>query len=356
MNRTLPATLALLGLAATAAAGPVRVTLRNGTTGGPGSAELLTLYRLQEGMEPVATLENPGAEALLDGPDTGGAQPFLIQATFGGVNYNQPIRLAPDGSGEATLTVFDAFSEWDDEAIALTTWRVLYRRAPGGERLRVDHILLVSNQTNPPRTFRDSEESFRMLVPPEGVRIGFPEMSATGETGMPVPQSLFPVEDGGGFASRTSFKPGETEIVFSYEVDYAEARHEVSLLAPRSSPEVLLLASPEDITLTLPEDAPAGWSLLGPDSSAGLTAARKFGVLAGEPVRMVLSGGSVPPPAGGNPALPPVAEPGEGGNPVGTIGLLPDPSRRTHWILGMLMAAALAFGLLHRVFSGTEGP
>ncbi len=343
------AALLLAAVAPAAAAGPVRVTLRNGTTGGPGSAELLTLYRLGEGMEPIATVESPGAEAVLDGPPAGGPQPFLVQASFGGVNYNQPIRLGPDGSGEVELTVFDTFSEWDDDAIAFTTWRVLYRRAPRGDSLRVDHIVVVSNQSNPPRTFRDPEATFRMRLPPEGVRIGHPSMSATSGTGMPVPQSLFPV--GEDFASRTSFKPGETELVFSYEVDYSDAQHEVSLIAPRASPEVLLLASPEDVLLTLPDDAPDGWTLLGPDPDAGLTASRKFDVAAGEPVRMVLSGGSAPPPAAGNPALPPVANPGEG-DPVGTVGLLPYPAATRHWILGMLMAAALAFGLLHRAFSG----
>ncbi len=354
MKHPLGILLLLAGLGSAAAAGPVRVTLRNGTTGGPGTADLLTLYRLGEGMEPIASLENPGAEAVLEGPPAGGPQPFLIQATYGGVNHNQPVRLDPTGAGEATLTVFETFSDWDDDAIALTTWRILYRRAPSGDRLRVDHIMMVSNQTNPPRTFRDPEESFRMRLPPEGVRIGLPNMSATGSVGMPVPQSLFPVGDDGAFASRTAFKPGETEIVFSYEVDYTAERHEVSLIAPRSSPEVLLLASPEDMALTLPDDAPTGWSVLDPDPEAGLAAARKFGIGAGESVRMVLRGGSVPAPAG-NPALPPVAEPGRDENQVGTIGLLPDPARRTHGILGMLMAAALAFGLLHRAFSGTGG-
>ncbi len=342
--------LMLLAATTAATAGPVRVTLRNGTTDGPGTADLLTLYRLGEGMEPIASLENPGAEAVLDGPDAGGAQPFLIQATWRGVNYNQPIRLGADGGGEAALTVFDTFSDWDDNAIALTTWRALYRRT--GDRLRVDHILLVSNQTNPPRTFLDPDESFRMRVPPEGTRIGLPSLSATGGVGMPVPQSLAPVGEDA-FAARTAFKPGETELVFSYEVDYAAERHEVNLVAPRNSPEALLLASPEDIALTLPDDAPDGWLILEPDPEAGLAAARKFGIVAGEPVRLVLSGGSVP--AARNPAaLPPVRDGEAGSGATGTIGLLPDPARRFHWILGMLMAAALAFGLLHRAFS--RGP
>ena len=386
-----------------AAAGPVRVTLRNGTTGGPGRADLVTLYRLGAGMEPVATVENPVGEAVLDAPEetapgaAGGRRPpYLAQATYAGVNYNEPIRLGPDGSASVTLTVYDGFDGWEEERIGLTTWRALYRRLPAaGDRpdaLRADHIFVVENRSDPPRTFVSDTGTLRFRLPPETALLGVPSVSATGATGMPVPQSPFPVAaaaaGGNDYAVRTAFKPGETEIVLSYEVRYPDERHEASLVAPRDSPEVMLLAQPPDILLALPPDAAgvsaAGWEILGPDEEAGLTVARKRGVAAGEPVRMVFSGGSRPPAAAGtgggagggpgdaaggaagpfsappasrpgNPALPPVEAPAAAGadaSEVGTVGLLPDPTRAGKWALALLMAAALGFGLLHRVFGG----
>ena len=384
-----------------ASAGPVRVTLRNGTTGGAGRADLVTLYRLGAGMEPVASVENPVGEAVLDAPEetapgaAGGMRPpYLAQATYAGVNYNQPVRLNADGSAALTLTVYDGFDRWEEQEISLTTWRALYRRLPaGGDRpdaLRADHIFVIENRSDPPRTFVSGTETLRFRLPPESALLGVPSVSATGATGMPVPQSPFPVAaagaDGNDYAVRTAFKPGETEIVLSYEVRYAEQRHEASLVAPRDSPEVMLLAQPPDILLALPADATgvsaAGWEILGPDEEAGLTVARKRGVAAGEPVRMVFSGGSRPPAAGTgggtgggaggagpfsappasrpeNPALPPVEAPasGSGGDPeVGAVGLLPDPTRAGKWAIALLMAAALGFGLLHRVFgSGGAG-
>ena len=346
-RRRVPAGLALgLLVAASASAQPLRVRLVNGTTGGPGSADLLTLYRLGEGMEPVATVENPGAEAVVERPP-GPRRPFLLQATHGGVNYNQPV--PPGSGGDVTLTVYETFSTWAESDIGLLTWRVLYRRLPRseGDALRVDQIFIVENRSAPPRTFLDPDGSLRFRLPPEGVRLDLPQVSSTGETGMPVPQSSFPVGGEGDFAIATAFKPGETEIVLSYHVAYEGARHEVALRAPRASPEALLLAAPADITMTLPDDAPPGWETLAPDEAAGLIAARKFDLAAGELVTMRLAGGSV------RRGLPPVSS-GEGTEGMGEsrVGRLPDPTLASKWAIALLMGAALGFGLLHRAFAG----
>lgn len=355
MRRVLCAA-ALLFVAEASLAGPVRVRLVNGTTGGPATAELVTLYRLGEAMDPVAQEADAGPELVLEAPGDPSPRPWLLQATYRGVNYNESIRLGPDGSAEVELTVYDPFDEWREPDIGLVTWRALYRRLPGsaGEALRADHILVVENRTDPPRTFI-ADETLRFSLPEEPVRRGLPSVSATGATGMPVPQSPFPTETAGEWAIRTAFKPGETELIVNWEVAYGGERHEVRLVAPRASPEVMLLASPPDIELVLPPDSTPGWELLGADEAAGLTAARKFDVAAGEPVALVLSGGSVPPEttASGR-ALPPVESDAGDGAQIGTVGRLPDPTLASKWALALLMAAALGFGLLHRTLSGGE--
>ena len=53
--------LALFTLPLSAAAQPVRVTLVNGTHPGGASVDLVTLYRLGQGMEPVDSVENPAS-------------------------------------------------------------------------------------------------------------------------------------------------------------------------------------------------------------------------------------------------------------------------------------------------------
>ncbi len=358
--------LALFTLPLSAAAQPVRVTLVNGTTQVGASVDLVTLYRLGQGMEPVDSVENPAEQVTLEAPAdetaaAGGIRPFLLQASYRGVNYNAPVRLTPGETTEAAIVVYDPFEEWNDAVIGLSTWRALYRRMPGErDALRVDQIFVVDNRTDPPRTFTSDDETLRFRLPPEGTLLELPTISSTGETGMPVPQSSFAVGDDGDYAIRTAFKPGETEIVLSYAVAYEGERYEAALIAPRASPEVLLLASPLDMDLEIPAGAPPGWELLGADESAGITAARRFDIAAGEAVGMIFSGGTPPPAAAGTPSGPPGGRPLPGlvaqseaeRSAVGSVGLLPDPTIASKWALALLMAAALGFGLLHRAFGG----
>jgi len=177
----------LAAAAAPGFAGPIRVSIVNGTTGEPGTADLLTLYRLGQGMEPIESVENPGAVTTLDAPDGAGPRPFLVQAAYRGVNYNQPVQLGPDGTAEVGLMVYDPFDEWDPAEISLATWRVLYRRLPdsGPPGLRVDHILIVENQSDPPRTFLAENETLRFRLPPEDKLDVLHGVTATGATGMP---------------------------------------------------------------------------------------------------------------------------------------------------------------------------
>ena len=74
---------ALLTLPLTAAAQPVRVTLVNGTTQVGASVDLVTLYRLGQGMEPVDSVENPAEQVTLEAPDqdsAGGTPPAAASA------------------------------------------------------------------------------------------------------------------------------------------------------------------------------------------------------------------------------------------------------------------------------------
>ena len=148
---------ALLTLPLAAAAQPVRVTIVNGTTQGPASADLVTLYRLGQGMEPVDQIENPDAQVTLEAPDegsaAGGIRPFLLQATYRGVNYNAPVRLTPGETTEAAIVVYDPFAEWNEPEIGLSTWRALYRRLKTQEayQWRVTQEML---DRNPPEFAR----------------------------------------------------------------------------------------------------------------------------------------------------------------------------------------------------------
>ena len=75
--------------------GILSVRLVNGTTGGDGSAERVTLMRLAAGMVPVKELGPVSGRFEITEIEVEGERPMLLQVTSAGVSYNQPIDFEP---------------------------------------------------------------------------------------------------------------------------------------------------------------------------------------------------------------------------------------------------------------------
>jgi hypothetical protein len=315
--------------------GVVRGQIVNGTTGEPGRAETLTLYDLSSGMEAVALAEDVSGTFLLEDLEVEAQTPYLLQATYDGVNYSQTINFGRGYEAEATLTVYDVTSEWED--IEIETARFLVRREH--DRLRIDKLYVVDNKTAPNKTLYDPVGSLRFSVP-AGVELG--SVSASSSGGMPIPQSASPLSDGSGYAASTALKPGTTDLALSYEVDYASERYFIQEKTYHPISELLVLVSPADIQVEAP-----GWEEMGPDPQGRFTVFRQVMVEAGSRVEMVLSGGS-------EHAADLTSSP-EGESSSGTkVTTLPDPTRAQKWIIVALMGAALAYGLLTALIPAKE--
>lgn len=327
LTLVLPATHAL----GQARQSKVRGTLVNGTTGGPGQAEKVTLFRLASGMEPIATLEDVSESFELEGVELEGGSPHLLQVTSRGVNYNQPIRLEPDRETELSFTVYDVTS--DPSVLEVKSARYLLRRKHN--RLRVEKLYVVENQSKPRQTFYDSEGTFRFHLPTDLLETV--SVTVSGAHGMPVPQPVFPALDGSGYATRTAFQPGPTDVVISYDVDYATGSYLLQEEAYYPLAKLLVLVEPSDIELD-----GDGWENLSPEPRNRFSVLRRSHVVAGSPIELKLSGGS-------EHAAPMASSEGDGEPPHGAHGRitrLPDQTRRQKWMIAILMGAALAFGLM----------
>ena len=181
------------------------------------------------------------------------------------------MRLTPGETTEAAIVVYDPFEEWNDTDIGLSTWRALYRRMPGErDALRVDQILRGGQ---PHRPAPHLHQRRRDPAVPAAARRHAPRAPDhqfdRRDRDAGVPQSSFAVGDEGDYAIRTAFKPGETEIVLSYAVAYEGERYEAALIAPRASPEVLLLASRSTWTSKSPPERPPAGSSSAPTRAPG---------------------------------------------------------------------------------------
>ena len=331
--------------------GIVRATIENGTTGDPGQAEKVTLFRLSSGMEPIHTEESVSGSFTLEGIEVAGETPYLLQITSGGVNYNQPINFGRGYEAEASFTVYDVTSDWQD--VTISTARYLVRREH--ELLRIDKLFVIDNQTEPKKTLHDPDGTFRFVIPLDVAELR--AVSATSSSGMPVPQPASPLPDGSGYVTRTAFKPGTTDFSISYDVEYTPEGYQLQDRAFYPLSEVLVLVAPADIEL----DA-EGWEDLGPEPDGRFNVLRRTDVAAGTPLEIHLSGGSehaedlVPSSSNSGNNGNDGAGGGASGQPSGQgqITVLPDPTSSQKWIVVTLMAAALAYGLLASLISAPQ--
>ncbi len=321
--------------------GVLRVKLANGTSGGPGRAEKVTLFQLSNQMVPVKEMGAVSGNFEIDHIQVEGERPMLLQVTSSGVNYNTPVRFGRGYEADVDVTVYDVISKWDDKNVRLSTARILYRR--DGDKLLVDEVFVVENTSKPPKTFHDPEGSFRFQLPTTDL-LELHSVSARGQSGMPVPQQASPdASEQGVYVTKTDFKPGETEVVISYEVSYGKEGYELKSRALYPISELYVFVAPTDVRI----DA-SGWENLGPEPEGRFVAIRKRDVAAGAPIELKLSGGTAQ-----------VAAEGGGSTSQGggqrTITVLPDSMRYSKAVLVALMAAALGYGLITSLYPTHRG-
>jgi hypothetical protein len=340
-----PVLLLTLALAAAAPAssqprgGILKVRLVNGTTGGAGSAEKVTLFRLRNEMVPAKELGAVSGSFEIADIEVEGERPMLLQVTFQGVNYNEPVRFGRGYEAEVEITVYDVVRAWNDRDLEVTTARVLFRRE--GDGLLVDEVYVVENRTSPKKTYHDPERGFRFYLPTSSLR-ELRSVSARGESGMPVPQQAAPLPDGSGYVTRTAFKPGETEMVISYEVGYGEEGYRMESRVFYPLAEYYVFVSPTDVNVEAD-----GWEHLGPEPEGRFVAFRKRDITPETALKMRLTGGSPSSAASSS------AESGRGASAPEANAQVAIVADRTHFskaVVVTFMAAALAFGLLKTLY------
>lgn len=334
MKKTVVIALALgaTAIAAQPRGGVLRGKIINGTTGAPGRAERVALIKMESGMEPIGTLGQVEGSFTLENLPLAGEKPYLLQVTTDGVNYNQPVSFGRGYEAEATVTVYSATKVW--KGLSISTARFLFRREH--DELRVDKLFVVENKTEPKKTYFLPQGTFKFFLPPDLKELV--SVSASSSGGMPVPQFAEPLPDGSGHIARVALKPGTTEISVSYLVEYAKGSYLFKDKAYYPLPEFLALISPADIKVEAAGSP--GLESMGADPQNRFVVFGGKNLAAGTAIELRLSGGSDHAPELVSSSR---KEERESAPAVGT---LPDPYRAQKWIIVLLMAAALAYGLL----------
>ena len=169
--------LALLPLPATAA--EIAGTVSNKTTGRPAADISVSLLALERQLSTVAETVTDAEGRYRLVVDAGPEERFLVQASYGGANYNRPVVLFSDGTTTVDVTVYESGAGLGD----LDIQQHIVFLSRGDRLLVVTEIFNVLNRTEPPRSFVPDQEGFRFALP-EGAQDL--EVSVSTPSGMPL--------------------------------------------------------------------------------------------------------------------------------------------------------------------------
>src|ERR1700730_6466070 len=148
----------LLLFAASARAGTLHGTVKNGTTGKAGVGVEVILIQLQGGMQPVSNSKTDAqGQFTFDNPSLG-AQPMLVRAVYRGVNFHQPV---PPGKSEVEVEVFEPTP--DAKTVTIPTHIVILQ--PNGSNLIVGEEYSVRNDSNPKKAYFRADGNFNFAAP-----------------------------------------------------------------------------------------------------------------------------------------------------------------------------------------------
>jgi hypothetical protein len=232
-RRILVALASALLFAASARAGQLHGTVKNGTTGKAAPGIEVILIQLQGGMQPVANSKTDAqGQFSFDNPSLG-AQPMLVRAVYKGINFHQPV---PPGRSDVEVSIFEPSK--DPKTISVASRIVFFQ--PSGENLTVGEEYSIQNNSQPPQAYFRPDGNFEFMIPDNAK---LQQVAASGPTGMPVVQA--PIDKSKGkYAIAYALRPGQNIVRYSYEVPYTGNAATVKLAAIYSSARLLVVASP----------------------------------------------------------------------------------------------------------------
>ncbi len=226
------ASAALALFAASARAGVLHGTVKNGTTGKAAAYVEVILIQLQGGMQPVANTKTDVQGQFSFDNASLGAQPMLVRAVYKGVNFHQPV---PPGRSDVEVSIFEPTK--DPKTISVASRIVFFQ--PEGANLTVAEEYSIQNSSQPPQAYFRADGNFEFVIP-ENAKLQ--QVAASGPTGMPVVQA--PIDKTRGkYAIAYALRPGQSTVRYSYAVPYPGDTTTVKVATIYPSARLLVVAS-----------------------------------------------------------------------------------------------------------------
>ena len=206
--------LALGPQALAAGVGVIQGQIVNGTENGGSVAGIeVNLYGFQgnSSQEPITAIVDASGVFRFDGLETGSDWAYLIQAAYGGVTYSSSTIAFEAGQTETEAMLLVYESTEDDSGISVERAHLLLSFTEAG--LKLTEVYVFRNPGDRTYVGKDEVDGRRAVAAiqlPRGARaLGFDDGSLGGR--------FIATKDG--FADTEPQWPGQTSVVFSYELD-----------------------------------------------------------------------------------------------------------------------------------------
>ena len=222
---------------ASAQAGTVHGTVKNGTTGQAGAGVELTLIAPMGGMQELAHAKSGAqGEFAFDHPNLG-TQPMLVRAVYRGVHFNA---MVPPGTATVQIDIFEPSK--DPKTIDVPSHFVIFQ--PNGTTLKVAEEYQVENKSQPPLAYFRTDGSFDFALPEKAE---LQNVAATGPAGMPVTQ--LPIDKKNNrYSIAFAFRPGDNSVRYSYDLPYPD--NAATLKVPTIYPGRVVFVAPPGLLVT----------------------------------------------------------------------------------------------------------
>jgi len=207
---------------------------------------------------------------------------LMLRAIYKDANYNQQFRFESGGHAHVELDIYNTTTSMKD--IRVEEYQMVFQAA--GDHLQSLDTIVLSNETDPPRTFMNPSGNFRFSKAPAIVAL--PKVRITGPgSSMPVVQSAFESPDGSDYYSLYPLRPGETTIDVFQILPYEDKKYTYVKEFHLGSPAIEIGVIPMDIEVSGTE-----LSLDRTDAENNVAVYRTAPIEAGTRVEWVFSGGS----------------------------------------------------------------
>jgi len=217
----------------------LKVNIINGTTSTLGTADMVNVLDLSQGMTPIASEQNVTGDVLFENVASMPGKQYLIQVFSNNISYSQMTVPPVDGSDWLVdVLIFDV----SDEATDLVVNVPFFTIQAVDDRLYIQKRLTVLNESNPPMTFRGDPGIIKVHIPQDVLQMDY----VTFQSGT-MPLQTQPVESENSQVITNAIKPGTSQIDIAYYLQYSNSDVNFSELVHYDSEHFHVYASPTSL-------------------------------------------------------------------------------------------------------------